>query len=153
MKNKLPGYFLNLKTYPAAFYPAFDFWEKLPGWPLPGFSWFSGKLPGCGYPAQYFYPAAFYPAFASFFKFYPASFLTRSLLAIFQYTGCKKPTNSAFIRFTKMYTYHCFPPERRISVAFPSWGPFDWLSYILLGSHSPPPRLFFTLKVRAKPYG
>ena len=27
-------------------------------------------------------------------------------------------------------------PERRISAAFSSWGPFDLLSYIILGSHS-----------------
>ena len=36
-----------------------------------------------------------------------------------------------------------YPPERRISVAFPSWGQFDWLSYIILGSHSWVRRLFW----------
>ena len=43
-----------------------------------------------------------------------------------------------------VFTY-VFPPERRISVAFPSWGPFDWVSYIILGSHSWVQRLLFYL--------
>ena len=40
-----------------------------------------------------------------------------------------------------------YPPEKRTSVVFPSWGPFDWLSYIILASHSWVRRLLVYLGV------